>query len=529
MSTDLADGSVAADREPAPGRLSRILGAVLLVGLGVLLVEIMLEAWVQEILSDRFIDAGNPILTYIGDVPGWPKDLKNGIVIGLVLVGVLKITLDRRWREFITAADIALVVLAVVLAVAGFVNDASATLVGEALFVYFRGAVVFYAVRALAPTWQQFRPVLWAGGIVLGVSLIVAFVQVAVGTPAYEAVGWIDLQYARLDRAHGLFDHPNNLGHALALVAMGMAAWMTGMPRPSWRWWVGFTVVALGLAATQSRESWLATTAGIVVIWFLRRQGGRVMLIAVAMLSVFFLGHLLSRPGNLAELKDRLGGVANAVETPSGTEDCDGFETNDECINQGRVQPRESRILFYQQGAGLLADRPFLGYGVGHFGGIVAETNDPSWDKHPRFGPDGFDLHDYDGTTVDSFWLHLTVEAGLLGLLAYLAWLALVTRPLVRATRRFAAGARSTRGSPGRPLYAAASAAHPAVYWASAAMVFAVFVAFLSPALEDPMFPMMLFGIMGLGWVMNRRNPGAGPATAVTPGPPAGRGEETMA
>jgi O-antigen ligase len=222
----------------------------------------------------------------------------------------------------------------------------------------------------------------------------------------------------------------------------------------------------------------------------------------------------------------RVSGLVNAVETPSGTEDCEGYETNHECIKAGKVQPRESRALFYQQGAGLLAQRPLLGYGVGHFGGIVAETNDPNWEKHPRWGPGGFDLHDYDGTTVDSYWLHLAVEVGLLGLLAFLTWLALITWPLVRATRRYArrAAKDAAKSTARRPVYTAASAAHPAVYWAVAAMIFAVLVAFLSPALEDPLFPMILFGIMGLGWVMNRRE-----ASPVTTGPVPGERPAPMA
>ena len=362
-----------------------MLGIVLVVGLAVLLVEIMLEAWVQEILGNRSVDTSTPILTFIGEVPGWPKVLKNGLIIALVVIGSLKITVERRWREFTTAADAALVALVLVMVAAGVVNDSSPSLIVEALFVYFRGAVVFYAVRALAPTGAGHA----AGAVgrrdrARGQHVAVAFVQArrrhdrrtrrsagsTCSTPA-------------IDRAHGLFDHPNHLGHVLAMVALGLVAWMTGLPRPSWRWWVVLGVVALGLAATQSRESWLGTLLGVVVIWFLRRQGGRTALLAIVLTSVFFLGHLFARPENLSVLSDRLGGLVNAVETPSGTEDCAGFETNDRCIKEGKVAPRESRVLFYQQGADLLVDRPVLGYGVGHFGGIVAETNDPDWDIRP--------------------------------------------------------------------------------------------------------------------------------------------------
>ncbi len=108
-------------------------------------------------------------------------------------------------------------------------------------------------------------------------------------------------------------------------------------------------------------------------------------------------------------------------------------------------------MLFSQQGADLLADRPVLGYGVGQFGGIVAETHDPNWAADPRFGPDGFNLHDYDDITVDSFWLHLTVETGTLGLIAYLVWLTLLALPLIELTRRLRRPPRMAPAGPAAP------------------------------------------------------------------------------
>ena len=51
---------------------------------------------------------------------------------------------------------------------AGLFGTSGPVLIGQALFVYFRGAIVFYAVRALRPSWDRFRWVLWAVGTVLG-------------------------------------------------------------------------------------------------------------------------------------------------------------------------------------------------------------------------------------------------------------------------------------------------------------------------------------------------------------------------
>ena len=480
-------------------RVSGFLGVALTVALAVLLVEVLFESWVQELLGNRSVGADDLV---VGDLPGWPKALKNGLLLVLVAMTAAKVSIDRRWRDFWTRADIALVALAGVMIVAGLVGTSGPTLIGQALFVYLRGAIVFYAVRALQPTWPQIKRVLWVVGPVIGLNVLVAVIQMIVDKPAYSGIGWVDMTWATIHRSHGLLNHPNHLGHVLGLVLIGLFAWMTGLPRVTRIWWLAFTAAALGVAATQSRESMLATVAAGVLIWFLRRGGGRTVLVASTVLVVLFAGNLLLRPDNVGELLFRLRGVVSAVSTPSGEEDCSGFETTKDCVDAGRVAPREIRSLFYQQGARLLVHRPVLGYGVGQFGGIVAEQHDPRWELDPRF-PGGFNLYDFDGTTVDSFWLHLTVETGVLGLTAYLVWLWLLAVPLLGVTRRYVGrkvwGARGPR----EPTDATGTAA---ALWGLGALFFTVIVSALSPALEDPLFPPMLFGVIGVAWVLTIRS-----------------------
>jgi hypothetical protein len=478
-------------------RIDRALTIALLAALTVLLVEVLFEAWVQELLGNRSVNAAGKV---VGELPGWPKDLKNGLLIGLVAVSAAKLSIERRWRELTTRADAALGVLIIVMVVAGLLGTSGPVLIGEAVFVYLRGAVVFYAIRALRPTWRQIRaPLVLVAGL-LGLNVAVAVVQAIVGLPAFRAFGWVDLQQAMDHRAQGLFDHPNHLGHVLGLALLGIVAWMTGLRKVSRAWWLALGGAALGVALSQSRESMVAALCGIALIWLLRRSGGRTALAASTVVIVLFAGYLVARPGNLSELGRRLMGVVSAVETPSGTENCDGL-TSVECVDRGRVKQREVRVLFYQQGARLLVHRPVLGYGVGQFGGIVAEEHDPNWQLDPRF-PGGFDLHDFDGTTVDSFWLHLTVETGVIGLLAYLAWLWLVTVPLLGVTRRFA----------GRRVWGAARARAPAgdqtteavALWGPAAVLFTVVIGFFSSALEDALYPTLAFTVLGIGWVLTR-------------------------
>src|SRR6185369_16881311 len=121
---------------------------------------------------------------------------------------------------------------------------------------------------------------------VIGLNVLVALVQMFADQPAYTGLGLVDRTWADIHRATGLLDHPNHLGHVLGLVLIGLLAWLMGQPRlapdadPAARkerrlWWLAIGVAAVGLAATQSRESMLATLAAGVVIWFLRRSGGR--------------------------------------------------------------------------------------------------------------------------------------------------------------------------------------------------------------------------------------------------------------
>jgi hypothetical protein len=501
--TSHRDASRPASGSTVTTTLGRYLSLALLAALTVLLVEVLFESWVQELLGNRVADEeGMPV----GDLPSWPKALKNGLLIMLAVLAAAKVAVERRWREFTTAADIAIVALAGVMALAGLLGTSGPVLIGQAIFVYLRGAIVFYAVRALRPTWPQVRRVIGIVGAVVALNIAVAVVQMIVGRPAFSGLGWVDMSWADTARAHALLDHPNHLGHVLGLVLIGLLAFMTGQERVSRRWWFAVLAAGIGLAATQSRESMLAVLVAAVAIWLLRRGGGRTILVASVLVAVLFAVNQLARPGNLETLIFRIQGVFNATETVAGEEDCEGFATTRECVEAGRVEAREIRVLFYQQGARLLAHRPVLGYGVGQFGGIVAEQHDPNWELDPRF-PGGFKLYDFDGTTVDSFWLHLTVEVGLLGLLVYLAWLWLVTAPLVGVTNRYAG--RRVLGAGRSPTPVLTPTQIPertqaVALWGIGVMIFLVLVGFFSPALEDPLFPPLVFAVIGLGWVLAR-------------------------
>ncbi|GFJ94628.1 hypothetical protein [Phytohabitans rumicis] len=244
---------------------------ILVALLGTLLVWVLFEAWVQVLLATPVQDARGNL---VADAPEWPKTVKNALYLAVLAVTVVKVAMERRWREFRTPADIALVVLGAVLVLSGLLGDSPARLTAEAAYVYLRGAIVFYAWRAADPSGRQVRRVLAVVAGIVGLNALLAIVQTVVGQPAYEGLGWINMTWAGINRAHALLDHPNHLGHLLAMAMLGLLAWMVTRPLSSRTTWAAFTGLALALSATQSRESTIGFVAGVAVICVLRRGGG---------------------------------------------------------------------------------------------------------------------------------------------------------------------------------------------------------------------------------------------------------------
>ncbi len=371
----------------ARGRLTRWLSGVLLVLLSFLLVEVVLEAWVQTLFSTTTVDhAANRT---IEDLPPWPKQVKNAVYLILLAITALVVVISNRWRDFTTKADIAVVVLGVILALAGLTNGSDLSLTAQAGYVYLRGVIVFYAWRAARPGKKQIRWVLTPVAVLVVLNAVVALLQFLFGMNAYLLLGWNNMTWANINRAHAFMDHPNHLGHFLTIALMGLLCWFVTKEKVGWKWWLGFGFLALAMSATQSRESALGFLGAAIVIAIIRRGKYAVIAVATALVLVFSVGQVAISDENRAELERRLGGVLSALWLPSGAED-DEFcvETNPNCDKDKGIPEREVRVLYAQQGVKLFFERPVLGYGIGQFGGIAAYTADPKWYQDTRFGPE---------------------------------------------------------------------------------------------------------------------------------------------
>ncbi|MEU5720705.1 hypothetical protein ABZ783_02625 [Micromonospora sp. NPDC047738] len=500
----------------SPRPLSHLLSTAIVLVVGILLVHVLFETW-AEVLSGPTDDEARAL----DSAPRWPDQLQTLLYLGLAALSVVKVVVDRLWDRFRTAADLALLVLGLVMVLAGLVNDSSPSLMSEALFVYFRGVLVFYALRAADLRPAVVRRLLLVVAAVVGLNVLLALVQTVVGPPAYRALGWVDLTSADQSRAHGLQSHPDHLAHLLGLTMLGFMAWAAVQQRVRRAWWAVAAMIALALSATQSVASLLGVlVAGVLIAVLVRVSARRVLAVCLVVvlctvvqvalrpdewarhLGNPFTGHQqpagseerpttptspdpavspapASRPSAASPLPSKTGAPAVAAGTPSSA--------------SSPTTVREIQVRHLEPAADILPRQPLLGFGIGQFGGVVAEKNDPDWHKNPKFGPDGFDGYGAQSVQIESFWLHLVMEAGAFGLIAFLVWLFFIVQPLVHATR---GGRRGSRQSPPAA----------ALLWGIGAMLFAGLVAFRSPAFEDPIFPALLWTVLGLAWWTCRRS-----------------------
>jgi len=413
---------------------------------------------------------------------------KNVLYLALLVATIVRVGLGRTWRAFTAPADVAILVLIGLLAASAVSGQVAPVVAGQGGYLYLRGAIVFYALRALTVDQRWIR---WLIGICLGwacLNCVLAIAQVAFGRALYTALGWRDLEMADIHRAQGLYGHPNDLGHLLGLTIIGVLAWVSvrGQKRPLWLVLGLAALLLAGLAATSSRESMFAAIGGIMVVAVLARIRWRRVAAVVAIVAVSAAAPMLALPGNRTEVMRRATGLGISLGIPLPPPPADlsqpicgppppvHTERGSACRNA--LPDQEIRVVYARQGVPLWRARPVLGYGPGTFGGIVALQTDPSWNRNPRFAPGGFDLHGFAGKTVDSFWLHLVIELGTAGLLAYLAWLWLLCGPL-----------RRTR-------------ADPIVLFGPAAVIFVVITGVFSLSPEGPFVPVLLFGALGLAW-----------------------------
>lgn len=392
---------------PAPTDSRLILG-----GLGWSRVAIV--AVVLAPILDRYVVAG--LL---------PPELGTATrFVSEALLVVVALTLGVvAWREGRLLAALghpvtwALVAFAAVAVISALVNAVPVDVAVVGLVFTLDAATLFFLPRLVGFSLRQALLAVGAFMLLTIVAALVALAQ-ALLSPDILGLAVVTGRFGEVYRLASFIGDPNVLGAFLAAGApFALFAGTSLSGRARWLA-IGIAfVLLLALWLTFSRGSWLAMGLGAtLVIAVLDR---RTLLLTLAVLALAF-GTAVVMPRDLLLGLDGARGRPNLIDSTVGR-----FDT----IGDGR----DLRTLFVINALPIIADHPLLGVGPGRYGGAAADLFGTP--VYAEYGTDAL-LTDPQQRTVDNFWLHLVVETGILGAVAFLAAAVMPGLRVLAAARR---------------------------------------------------------------------------------------------
>ena len=374
-------------------------------------------------ILDRFIIA--PLISaQVGSVAQY---LSEGLlaVIGMVLLVVA-------WRDgrvmpaLRHPATIGLVAFVVLGLVSALVNGVPPLTVAAGFFYTLDALAIFYLCRLVGFTHRQAVMALGAVGAAVVLMALIGIGQ-ALLAPNILGLDVVKGRSGEAARIGSIVQNPNALGSLIALILPLTLFGSIRLPTARMRWAMAAAalVMAMALLLTYSRGSWLGVVfATFAITVFLDRK---VLLAAIGIAALAFL--LVNvMPRNLL--------VAAAPGTAAPPPDFNIIETTTGRV--GKVSTgRDLRTQLILNAIPILRDHPLLGVGPGRYGGAAADHF--ASPVHQEYGTDKLLRFQQ---TVDNFWLHLLIEAGILGAAAFVALIGVVVVGLLRSVRSAAAGSR---------------------------------------------------------------------------------------
>ncbi|HTI29816.1 MAG TPA: O-antigen ligase family protein [Methylomirabilota bacterium] len=391
------------------------------------------EAAVASLLWPRAILVGvvlSPILDrYVvpGLLPPDAEKLAHLLSEALLLaVGTALLSKAARHASLREAFDHGTVRFAVAFVVLGGVSAlVNAVPIGQALagIAFIVDAVALFVLARLVgfDARQALIAILVLLGLVLAGALI-AIAQALI-TPHLFGLSALRGRFGELYRLAAFFGDPNVFAAFLSAAVPFALFGITGLKTKRGRRIALLTsfLLILALWLSFSRGGWLGAVGGFAVAaLFIDHRPMRIaaLVVAVALVVALTMPRNLLCPSCQRE-GDLVGSTIGRIGTVGGG--------------------RDLRVLFILNGLPILADHPLLGVGPGRFGGAAADLYGTP--VYAAYGTDKL-FTSASQRTVDDFWLHLAVEFGVLGLIAYLAMVAAVLRQIMRAARSAAWGRR---------------------------------------------------------------------------------------
>jgi O-antigen ligase len=274
---------------------------------------------------------------------------------------------------------------------------------------------LFYLARMVGFTSRQAVAAIAAFVGLLLASALIAFLQ-ALLTPELFGLRVLVGRFGEAYRLASIFGDPNVFAALISAAAPFVIVGAVRFRRPRDRWLSAAAAFLLMLAmwVSFSRGGWAGMLVGFSVGALLLDR--RVLLVGLAVIAIAF-GAAVVMPRDLVgsalgeQRPDLIGSTITRVGTIGNQKDL--------------------RTLFILNGIPIVADHPFLGVGPGRYGGSVANIfGTPVYAEYRTT----LLFSDPSQTTVDDFWLHLLVESGVLGFLAFVGMILTVLVPILRAT-----------------------------------------------------------------------------------------------
>jgi putative inorganic carbon (HCO3(-)) transporter len=359
-------------------------------------------------ILDRYLAPG--ILA--PEVEGIAHFLSEGMLltVGLALTaqaarrGTLRAAIWHPTSAFVLAFGLAAVASALVNAVPPVQAVVGVAFTLDAVAFFYLARIVGFDVRQAMIAIGAFIGL-------LSVAALVALGQ-AVLTPELFGLYALQGRFGEVYRLASFFGDPNVFAALLSASVPFLLFGVPGLRTRRGRSWA-FALAALLVLAlwlSFSRGGWLGAVVGFgLAAAILDRRALAIGVVLGA--ATFAVAWVMPRDllGGAGQRPDLLRSTWGRVDTIGGG--------------------RDLRILFVINSLPIIADHPVLGVGPGKYGGAAADL----------FGTDVYAEYETDELfinpaqrTVDNFWLHLLVETGVIGLVAFAG---MVGVPLVQVIR----------------------------------------------------------------------------------------------
>jgi O-antigen ligase len=276
------------------------------------------------------------------------------------------------------------------------------------------GAVLFVLPRLVPFGMREAGWAVVAFVSAAAVAALLAMGQVVIH-PNFLGLETFTGRFSEGQRVASLVVSPNLLGLLLAMaMPFPLLACLHTAGRV--RWLAGGVALLLSLALlyTFSRGAWLALVLATVVVSIVVDRRA-IALLAMIGLVTFAIALVLPRhladPQRGEERFDLVAATLGRLEA----------------LGQGDL-----RVQFVENATPIILEHPLIGAGPGRYGGAVARAfGSPLYQQYTG-GTVPI------GRTVDNFWLHLLVETGALGVLAFAGAIAIGVAGALRAASRSA-------------------------------------------------------------------------------------------